>query len=451
MGVKAQASGTGVNAGVIDARQFKSPFMKIVHLTPGTGNFHCGSCLRDNHLVKALRRMGHEVTMVPLYLPLVTDDEPASGSAPVQVGGINLYLRQKLSLFRFLPRVLFRFLDKPGVLRAAADRASMTSAKELGEMTLETLRGQNGRQAEDWQRLVDWIGTEGKPDLISLSNGLLSGLAPAIRKTLGVPVLCSLQGEDSFLDTLPEPYKTGAWDAFRANNSSVARYLATSAYYRGVMKDRLQLADNQIVTVRNGMDFTGYTPAATPPAVPVIGYLARLCYGKGLQTLVDAFVLLAPRLPEARLAIAGTTTAADAPFIASQKATLAKAGLTERVTWQENLSFGEKVRHLQSLSVLSVPATYGEAFGLYVIEALACGVPVVEPEHAGLTEVVHATGGGVLCAPDDPGALAGALEALLRDEPRRQELAARGRETVLREFTSDRMARDFAAVAVQLK
>lgn len=422
--------------------------MKIVHLTPGTGNFHCGSCLRDNHLVKALRRMGHEVTMVPLYLPLVTDDEPASGAAAVQVGGINLYLRQKLGLLRFLPRGWFRFLDRPGVLRAAADRASMTSARELGEMTVETLRGPHGKQAEDWQQLVDWIGREGKPDLISLSNGLLNGLAPAIRESLGVPVVCSLQGEDSFLDTLPEPYKTRSWEAFRANNGSVARYLATSDYYRGVMKNRLGLADEQIVTVRNGMDFAGYGPAERPPEPPVIGYLARLCYGKGLQTLVEAFVRLAPRLPEVRLALAGTTTAADAGFIAAQKKTLARAGLTGRVTWQENLSFPEKVRHLQGLSVLSVPATYGEAFGLYVIEALACGVPVVEPEHAGLKEVVEATGGGVLCAPDDPEALAGALEDLLRDEPRRLSLAARGKEAVLNEFTSDRMAGDFAAVAL---
>jgi glycosyltransferase involved in cell wall biosynthesis len=388
--------------------------------------------------------------MVPLYLPLVTDDEPASGAAPVQVGGINLYLRQKLRLLRLLPRGLLGFLDRPGVLRAAADRASMTSAKELGEMTLETLRGENGKQAEDWQRLVDWIGREGKPDLISLSNGLLNGLAPAIGKTLGLPVLCSLQGEDSFLDTLPEPYKTKAWEAFRANNGAVARYLATSDYYRGVMQARLQLTDRQIATVRNGMDFTGYAPAPAPPAVPVIGYLARLCYGKGLATLVEAFVLLAERMPAARLALAGTTTAADAAFIADQKQRVARAGLTDRVTWQENLSFEEKVQHLQSLSVLSVPATYGEAFGLYVIEALACGVPVVEPEHAGLTELVNATGGGVLCAPDDVGALAAALESLLRDEPRRLALAARGRAVVCQDFTADRMARDFAVVAQEL-
>ena len=342
------------------------------------------------------------------------------------------------------------FLDSSRVLRAAADRASMTSARELGEMTLETLRGQNGKQAEDWQRLVEWIGTSGKPDLISLSNGLLNGLAPAIQRTLGVPVLCSLQGEDSFLDTLPEPSKTKAWEAFRANNSSVARYLATSDYYREVMQARLGLSEQQIVMVRNGMDFTGYSPAAVSPSVPVIGYLARLCYGKGLQTLVEAFLILAERLPHARLSLAGTTTAADADFIRSQKHTLEQAGLTGRVTWQENLTFEEKVQHLQSLSVLSVPATYGEAFGLYVIEALACGVPVVEPEHAGLAELVKATGGGLLCAPDDAAALAAALELLLKDEPQRLALASRGRETVLREYTADRMARDFAKVASEV-
>lgn len=423
--------------------------MKIVHLTPGTGNFHCGSCLRDNHLVKALRRMGHDVVMVPLYLPLVTDHEAASGPLPVFAGGINLYLQQKFPSFR-RPAWLRRLLDSPPLLRLAASMASMTSARELGEMTVGSLRGLDGRQAAEWQRLIDWIGTEGKPDLVSLSNGLLNGLAPGIRRDLGVPVICSLQGEDSFLDTLPEPWKSDAWDAFRANNADVALYIATSDYYRDVMAAHLRLPPGRIITVRNGMDFTGFTPAPAPPEVPVIGFLARLCYGKGLKALVDAFLLLAPRLPQARLAIAGTTTKADEPFIAQLKNTLATAGLTDRVSWRENLDFDQKIQHLQSLSVLSVPATYGEAFGLYIIEANACGIPVVEPDHAGLGEVVRATGGGVLCAPDDPAALAEALESLLLDEPRRRALAEAGREAVTRDFTSERMARDFEAACLGL-
>lgn len=426
--------------------------MKIVHLTPGTGNFHCGSCLRDNHLVKALRARGHDVTMVPLYLPLVTDHEPASGDLPVFAGGINLYLQQKIPFLHRLPKWLRKVLDSPLLLKLAAARATMTSAKLLGEMTVGSLRGLDGRQAAEWQRLIDWIGTDkgGKPDLVSLSNGLLNGLAPGIRRDLGVPVICSLQGEDSFLDTLPEPWKTRAWDAFRANNGDVSLYIATSDYYRDVMRGRLALPEGKIATVRNGMDFTGFAPAAAPPAVPVIGFLAHLIFGKGLKTLVEAFILLAPRLPEARLALAGTSTAADEPFIRRMKDLIARAGLPDRVTWRENLDFDEKIRHLQSLSVLSVPATYGEAFGLYVIEANACGVPVVEPDHAGLGEIVRATGGGVLCEPDNPAALADALESLLRDAPRRQSLAETGHATVLSEFTASRMARDFEAACQRI-
>jgi glycosyltransferase involved in cell wall biosynthesis len=424
--------------------------MKIVHLTPGTGNFHCGSCLRDNHLVKALRGRGHDVVMVPLYLPLVTDHEPASGDLPVFAGGINLYLQQKIPFLHRLPKWVRRLLDSPLLLKLAAARATMTSARLLGEMTVGSLRGLDGRQAAEWQRLIDWIRTDEKPDLVSLSNGLLNGLAPGIRRDLGVPVICSLQGEDSFLDTLPEPWKTRAWDAFRANNADVSLYIATSDYYRDVMRGRLELPEEKIVTVRNGMDFIGFAPAPAPPDVPVIGFLAHLIFGKGLKTLIDAFVLLAPRLPEARLALAGTSTAADERFIGQMKEVIAKSGLTDRVSWRENLDFDEKIGHLQSLSVLSVPATYGEAFGLYVIEANACGVPVVEPDHAGLGEIVRATGGGVLCEPDNPSALAEALESLLRDAPRRQALADAGRAAVLSEFTAARMARDFETACLRI-
>lgn len=424
--------------------------MKIIHLTPGTGNFHCGSCLRDNHLVKALRRQGHDVVMVPLYLPLVTDDEPANPELPVFAGGINLYLQQKLPFLKFLPRRLFALLDKPRLLLAAAAKASMTSPRELGEMTLESLRGADGRQGAEWRRLIEWMSREEeKPDLVSLSNGLLNGLAPAIRRELGVPVVCSLQGEDSFLDSLPESYAKKAWDLFRANSEHVARYVATSDWYAGVMRRRLELPDERVTRVYNGMDFTGFMPAPPPPK-PVIGFLARLIKGKGLETLVEAFVKLAPRLPEARLALAGTCTAADEPFIAQLNKRLAAAGLADRVEWRKNLDFAGKVKHLQSLTVLSVPATYGEAFGLYVLEALACRVPVVEPDHAGLGELTRVTGGGLLCEPDNPAALAAALERVICEPALRERLAAQGRETVLRDFTADRMASDFAAVCEEV-
>lgn len=421
--------------------------MNLLHLTPGTGSFHCGSCLRDNHLIKALRRLGHDATMMPLYLPLITDDAPASPEAPIFAGGIRLFLHQKLPLLRRVPW-LTRWLDSRRMLLAAGKRASMTSPRQLGEMTLESLRGSNGKQAQDWQQLIDFIRTQpgSRPDVISLSNGLLTGLAPAIQRDLGVPVICSLQGEDSFLDTLPEPWRTQCWDLFRENCRSVARCIATSDWYAATMRERLGLSPDKLVRVHNGMDFSAYTPQDAAPQPPVIGFLARLIAGKGLGTLVDAFILLAPRLPEVRLALGGTKLDSDDKFIGEQKQKLERAGLSQRVEWRPNLSLEEKVQHLRSLTVLSVPATYGEAFGLYVIEALACGVPVVEPDHAGLGELVRATGGGLLCTPDSPAALAEALEKILTDHALRQELAATGRETVRRDFSSDAMARNFDAV-----
>lgn len=420
--------------------------MKVIHLTPGTGNFHCGSCLRDNHLVKALRKAGHEAVMVPLYLPLVTDDEPASGDLPVLAGGINLFLRDRWPWWRSMPDWITRWLDRPSVLKLAAGFTGMTSARQLGEMTLESLRGTGGRQRDDWKRLVDWIAQAGKPDLVSLSNGLLNGLAPAIRNELNVPVVCSLQGEDSFLDTLPEPWRGECWEVFRENSRHVNRYVATSEWYASTMRRRMELADDHIVTVHNGLDLTGFAPPPQPPASPVIGYLARLCAGKGLHRLVDAWLILAREFPDLRLAIGGTATRADDAFIGQQKAKIAAAGLTARVEWRVNLSYVDKIRHLQSLTVLSVPASYGEAFGLYILEALACGVPVVEPDHAGPGELVRATGGGLLCAPDDAASLADALRKILRDGGLRRSLGEAGRKAVLERFTAERMASGFAAV-----
>jgi glycosyltransferase involved in cell wall biosynthesis len=419
--------------------------MKIIHLTPGTGNFHCGSCHRDNHLVKALRKMGHDVTMVPLYLPLVTDGPAASGASPLFAGGINMFLQQKLRIFRKTPRWLDKWLDAPRLLLAAVKRAGMTSPQDLGEMTLESLRGTDGNQAKEWNRLLDWIRSEGRPDLVSLSNGLLTGLAKKIHQELGVPVVCSLQGEDSFLDTLPEPYRQQSWDLMRENATWVARYIATSDWYAARMRQLMQQPLEKIRTVYNGLDYQGYSPAPAPPETPTIGFLARMIHGKGIGQLVDAFLILAKRnsIPRVRLCLGGTKTEADEPFLEELRQRIAQAGLSNRVEWHPNLSFDEKIQFFQKLTIFSVPATYGEAFGLYVLEALACGVPVVEPDHAGLGELVRQTGGGLLCEADSPESLANAMESLLLDPLKAAHLAQPGRDTVLLQFSADAMAKNF--------
>lgn len=422
--------------------------MRVLHLTPGTGNFHCGSCLRDNALIKALRVRGHDAIMSPLYLPLVTDREEASPDQPIRVGGISLYFQQKMPWFHRLPRFVHRWLNRPGLLKFAAKGMGMTSAKMLGEMTVGSLKGREGKQWGEWHQLIEWIKQEAKPDVVSLSNSLLSGLAPALAEEVGVPVLVSLQGEDSFLDTLIEPWRSEAWEAMQTNARSVSRFIAPSAFYQRLMAERLGVPLEKIAVLPNGLDLTPFPVAEADPNWPTIGYLARMIHGKGLGTLVDAFIELTRRksLPRVRLRIGGAFTPMDEAYVREQQAKLAAAGCAERVTWHPNLSFEEKMRFLGELSVFSVPATYGEAFGLYVVEALASGVPVVQPDHGAFPELVTVTGGGLLCRPDDVASLADQLEVVLKDESLRDQLVNRGRAAARNEFTAARMAERFEEV-----
>lgn len=422
--------------------------MRVLHLTPGTGSFHCGSCLRDNALIKSLRLHGHDALMAPLYLPMVTDLDDAGSEQPVRVGGISLYLQQKFPLYHWLPRFIHRWMDSEKRLRWAARHISMTSARDLGEMTVGSLLGEKGRQWPEWRRLVKWIETEARPEVISLSNSLLIGLAPALRSRTGVPVICSMQGEDAFLDTLVEPYRSRAWELMRKNAQSVTKFVSPSKFYADVMAQRLGVSPSSISVVFNGLNFDAYERVRREPDGPTIGYLARMIHGKGLTILVDAFISLARRgsVPGVRLRVGGAKTPADEDYVRGLQHKLKEAGLADRVTWEPNLSFGQKAQFLHELTVFSVPATYGEAFGLYVAEAQACGTPVVQPRHGAFPEILAVTQGGVMCEPDDPESLSRALENLLLDEPKRRQMSQIGKFHARAHFSASRMAERFENV-----
>lgn len=426
--------------------------MRILHLTPGTGSFHCGSCLRDNALVKELRARGHDATIAPLYLPMITDADDMGGGAPVRVGGISLYLQQKFPFFQRLPAFVRRWFDEEKRLRWAAKHMGMTSARDLGEMTVGSLLGEQGRQWPEWRRLVEWIAAEVKPETVTLSNALLVGLAPAIRTATGAPIVCCLQGEDAFLDTLVEPYRTQAWDLVRKHAQVVSKFVAPSHFYAGVMAEKLGIRVEEIAVVYNGLNFKAYERERNEPANPTIGYLARMIHGKGLTTLVDAFISLATRatVPDVKLRIAGAKTSVDEDYVRELQRKLKSANLDSRVTWEPNVSFDDKAKFLHDVTVFSVPATYGEAFGLYVAEAQACGTPVVQPRHGAFPEILAATQGGVLCEPDDPGSLSQALEELLLNEPKRRQLSEAGQLNARAHFSASRMAERFENVLTSL-
>ena len=415
--------------------------MRIVQLTPGTGNFHCGSCLRDAALVRALRARGHDVLMVPLYLPHVLDEPDDGGDSPIFLGGLSVYLDQRWP-GRRRPAWLDRALSSRRMLGWVSHLAGMTSARALGASTVSMLQEGGGAQAAELERLAAWLLGQPRPDVMVLSNALLSALARPLRERLGAPVVCSLQGEDAFLDGLPEPWRSQAWSLLAARCREVDQFMPVSEYYSGAMAGRLALPADRVRVVYPGIDLAGFPDAATPPVPPVIGYLARLHPDKGLGRLVEAFIELRRRgtVPGVRLRIAGAMTGADRRYVDAQRRRLAAAGCADAAEFHPNLDRARKLEFLRGLSALSVPATYGEAFGLYVVEALAVGVPVVQPRHGAFPEVIGRTGGGLLCEPEPPAALADALEQLLRDPALARRLGEAGRTAVRSQFTAAAMA-----------
>ncbi len=417
--------------------------MKIVQLTPGTGSFHCGACIRDNALVTGLRELGHDATLIPLYLPFLVDEEDATRGQPIMLGGINMYLQQISRIFRHTPRWIDRIFDARGLLGLAAKKAAMTTPESLGEMTLSTLRGESGNQRKEVRRLAKWIGQGGRPDVVCLSNALLAGVARQIRKELGeVRIVATLQGEDGFLDGLPEPHRSQAWQIVGERCRELDALIPLSRFYAGVMTRRLGVDPARVHPVYAGINTAGYEPATGPPDPKVMGFLARMIPEKGLHTLVEAFLAMKAddAVPGVRLHVAGSMTPADQAFTDDLKRKIEAAGHTANVRWRPNLSHEEKLAFLRGLTVFSVPATSGEAFGLYVIEAMAAGVPVVQPRHGAFPEIVADTSGGVICHPDDPLDLARALTDLLLDPDRARGLGAAGRAAVLDRFTVRRMA-----------
>ena len=419
--------------------------MKLLFLTPGTGSYYCGVCMRDNAMAKQLCASGHDAVLLPLYLPLTLEESAASPDSPVLFGGLNVYLQQRFAWFRKAPLWLDRWLDHPALLKWLGRFSGMTQGRDTAEITLSMLQGEEGAQNREIDKLVAWIQQYERPDVIWLSTGLLAGVARRLRRETNVPVFASLQGEDSFLDGLPQPWRDQAWEEMGRRISELDGVAAPSGFFAGLMERRLGLQPGSIEVIHNGMALDGYEPAPVPPEADTVGYLARLSHGKGLGTLVDAFIELhrRGRVPGARLRCAGTMIPEDAPFIEQQKERLRAAGLLEKAAFLPNLSRDEKIRFLQSLSLFSVPASYGEAFGLYLLEAMACGVPVVQPAEAAFPEILEATGGGVLYEKNDAQSLAVALESLLLDPSRRRALGEAGAAAVQRDFSIAKMSGRF--------
>lgn len=406
--------------------------MRIAYIAAGAADMYCGSCLHDNTLAAALQKMGHEVALVPTYTPMRTD-APSVSLDRVFFGALNVYLQQKAAAFRHTPGAFDRLLDRPGLIQRAARLGASTDPTELGDLTYSILQGEEGFQAKELEKLVTWLRDDFKPDVVHLTNSMFAGFARRLKQELGVPVVCSLQGEDLFLNHLREPWRGRVRELLAERARDVDAFQVNSAWYADFMADYLGGIDRErMFVVPLGLTLQGHDgephPASDPPTV---GYLARICPEKGLHVLVEAFRLLEGKV---RLRVAGWLGERDRRYLEDLESRIAgwgMSGLYERVGEVDREG---KIRFLQSLDILSVPTIYLDPKGLFVLEALANGVPVVQPRHGAFPEMIDATGGGLLVEPDSPEELARGIGTLLDDPGLRQELGRRGREAVHARF-----------------
>lgn len=417
--------------------------MKIAYVTAGAAGMYCGSCLHDNTLASALIGEGHEVALIPTYTPIRTDETDVSIDR-VFYGAINVFLEQKSALFRHSPRMVSRLLDSPGLLGWASRRGASVDARELGDMTLSVLQGEDGKQRKELDRLVEWL-VEFQPDIVHLTNSMFLGVAHRIKQALGVPVLCAVQGEDIFLDDLFEPHGSRVRETLREKARDVDGFTATSSYYVDFMTDYLRIPAEKMHFVPLGLKLDGHgSGKPLEDERPfTIGYLARICPEKGLHDLVEAFKVLTGGVgrDQVRLRIAGYLGERDADYIEHIRNEIRSADIEDSVDYVGEVDRAGKIAFLQALHVLSVPTTYREPKGLYVLEALANGIPVVQPRHGAFPELIEATGGGVLFEPGSVTELADALQALMNDPNTRTRLGRDGKEAVHRDYSDTRMAR----------
>ncbi len=422
--------------------------MRIAFITSGAAGMFCGSCMRDNTLVAALRKDGHDALLIPTYTPIRTDEADVS-ERRVFFGGINVYLQQKSWFFRHTPWLLDRLFNFNRLLRWASRFAVRTKYSELGELTVSMLQGHAGKQTKEVDKLAEWLANDHRPEVVVLSNALLSGVLPELKRKLRVPILVTLQGDDIFLEALPEPYRTQCLDSIRANDAAVDGYICTSRYYADFMAGYLGLNRAKMHVVYPGLNLEGHGGEREVRREPLaIGYFARICPEKGFHNLVEAFIALRKNAAPARVRLRASGWLGDnqRAYFNEQLHKLEAAGLAADFEYVESPKHEDKVNFLRSIDLLSVPTAYHESKGLYVLEAWANGIPVVQPRHGSFAELIESTGGGLLVPPDDPAALVEGLEQLLGDCDLRDRMGRAGAKAVRERFTAQVMARETVAL-----
>ena len=390
--------------------------MKIAYLLPGSGgSFYCGNCTRDKFLTQSLKRAGNDILMIPMYLPLTIDD--CEADSPIFYGAVNIYLEQISPIFKYLPQWAKKLLDSEKILRFAAKQSGSTSASGNEAMTISMLRGEHGKQAHDLDILINWLKEHEKPDVVHLSNALLSGLAAKLKKELGCKVICTLQDEDEWVDEMREQYCSETWKIISENAEHIDSFIAVSQYYANLMRTKLTIPVEKIKVVYNslGEDLIRKNQHSTD--FHTIGYMSKINSHFGADILFEAFAELKKesQFSKLKLKYTGGYTDDYKSIISEIKHKAKLQNIENDIEFFEDLSYEGKKNFLDSISLFCVPSRRKEAFGMHILEAFAAEVPVVMPEIGAYPELIEKSKAGLCYDSEDVSVLTKTLRNVLTD------------------------------------
>jgi glycosyltransferase involved in cell wall biosynthesis len=387
--------------------------MRILFIVPGSGDsFYCGNCFRDNLQANALRKAGHDVIIMPLYLPFKYPSFKAD--TPLFFPATTFYAAQKFFTNRTMPRWIERILGSGLMLNIAATFSGTTSASGLEDITLSMIHGDDAVFRHQVNVLTGWIEKMETPDIIHLSSTLVIGIAKAIKQRMEIPIVCSLQDEEVWIDSLDKNYPENAWDGIVHNLKYIDKFVTTSEFYKNMVSSRLpQITDVNVIYP--GVNTAKYA-STEYPETPVIGFFYRMNEINGLGLLAEAFVKLKKRdtIKGLKLEIAGGYSSEDKRFVKKVRKILSP--YINDVTIHHSYNPEEHADFYRRISLICNPLTFDEGVGLYLCEAFAAGRPAVEPATGSFKEIVD--NAGIIYSPDNGDSLADAIEKLLTDKKR---------------------------------
>jgi glycosyltransferase involved in cell wall biosynthesis len=418
--------------------------MKIVYLITGSGgSFYCGNCYRDMIYLRAIRNVpGISATAIPLYLPPDDTNSESGLDKSVFFGAISMYIREKVPFLRNMPSFFDKLLDSAPMLKMAARRSGTTSTDGLEDMTLSMIKGDRAFPDKELKRLVKYLSENGKPEIIHLSNALIIGLARQLKKHLDVKIVCSLLNEDDWIEEMAEPYRSDAWRLIAEEAANVDTFITPSEYYKKLFIAKTGCTAKNIHIIPLAIDTRNLNFLPKKDNFPAVGYFSRISAPNGFDKLVDAFIDLKSnnKLEGLTLHVSGGYTGTDKHFIAEQIRKIKSHGLKNFVRLYPEFQGNSKEEFFSNIDIMSVPVRKHDGYGLYILEANAAGIPVVQPETGAFPEIVAKTRGGITYSPDSIEELSSSLVNLFNDNNLRIKLGAEGKENVLKELSLARMS-----------